>query len=200
MRHGCAILLPAAGASTRMCGADKLLQVIGGQTLLRAVAERALQVAPHVGVTLPTGDDRRRQSLEGISVARLPVEDAQEGMAASLRAGARWAMTLDMHALMIVLPDMPDITADDMRSLFTAQARAPQYPLRASSAQGQPGHPVILPKTLVPAMLNLSGDDGAKALLRIHPPRLHPLPGRRALLDLDTPEEWEAWRKAQPSG
>jgi CTP:molybdopterin cytidylyltransferase MocA len=44
-------------------------------------------------------------------------------------------------------------------------------------------------------LLALEGDEGARGILRdgeIHPV---PLPGQRALTDLDTPEEWEAWRR-----
>lgn len=198
MSHACAILLPAAGASSRMRGDDKLLQLVDGHPILRRVAKQAESVSPHVGVTLRPSDTPRLRALEDVSATRLWIEDASEGMAASLRAGAKWALSLDVQALMIALPDMPDITADDMHSLIAAQARLPQQPLRASTAQGQPGHPVILPRSLFVAMLDLTGDAGAKTLLRAHPPRLHALPDQRAVMDLDTPEEWDAWRKAQP--
>lgn len=166
--------------------------------LLTCVAQRALQVTPNVAVSLRAEDEGRELALDGLPVACLQITDATEGMSASLRDGARWAMALDMQALMIALPDMPDISAQDMRNLFAAQEREAQRPLRASSAENQPGHPVILPRALFPAMLNLRGDEGAKLLLRNHPPRLHPLPDQRAVTDLDTPEEWNAWRKAQP--
>jgi CTP:molybdopterin cytidylyltransferase MocA len=43
----------------------------------------------------------------------------------------------------------------------------------------------------------LSGDEGARAILRRHPPRLLALPGRHAVTDLDTPEDWARWRAAR---
>ncbi len=198
MSKTCAILLPAAGASSRMRGADKLLQQVGGTALLTCVAQRALQVTPHVAVSLRAHDEGRQHALNGMPVAILQITDAAEGMSASLRAGARWAMALDMQAVMIALPDMPDITAQDMRDLFAAQAQEPQRPLRACAADNQPGHPVILPRVLFSAMQVLRGDEGARLLLRSPRPRLHPLPGQRAVTDLDTPEDWDAWRKDQP--
>ncbi len=96
---------------------------------------------------------------------------------------------------MIALPDMPEITAGDMRALIAAQARDPERPLRACDAAQRMGHPVVLPRALFPAMQRLCGDMGARSLLQAHPPRLHPLPGSRALRDLDTPEDWAEWRR-----
>lgn len=187
-----AILLPAAGASSRMPGRDKLLEQIDGIALLRRSAVRARGAADAVLVTLPVASPRR-DTLSGLDVTVLEI-DATEGMAASLRAGADWAIELGLDALMIALPDMPDVTTDDLCTLFDAQAQHPSTPLRAATADGQAGHPVILPRGVFAAMRDLTGDQGARATLADHPPRLHPLPGQRALTDLDTPEAWAAWR------
>jgi molybdenum cofactor cytidylyltransferase len=42
----------------------------------------------------------------------------------------------------------------------------------------------------------LTGDTGAREVLKRHSDRVHlvPLKGDRALTDLDTPEDWAAWR------
>lgn len=177
-----------------MRGTDKLLQEVSGRPLLQVIAERAIRASPHVAVTLRTGHAERAHALEGLALTQLRVEDAAEGMAASLRAGARWAMSLPVRALMIALPDMPDITAEDMHALIRAQAEHPHLPLRATDMTRRAGHPTILPQALFADMLQLAGDTGARALLAAHPPRLHPLSGHRALTDLDTPEDWAAWR------
>lgn len=197
MSHACAIVLPAAGASTRMRGGDKLLEQIDGRAVLRVMAERALAASAHVAVTLRPEDAARAAALDGLAVSRLPVPEAREGMAASLRVGATWAMAQPVQALMIALPDMPDITAQDMRALIADQASHPGQPLRAAAEDLTPGHPTILPHALLPLLLELSGDMGARALLAAHPPRLYVLDRNRALADLDTPEEWAEWRARQ---
>lgn len=194
MNGPCAILLPAAGQSRRMGGRDKLVETIKGQALLRRSAERAVAASALVAVTLPAEIGPRADCLAGLNVARLIVTDATEGMAASLRAGAAWAAQAGARALMVALPDMPDITTEDMRTLIAAQREMPQSPLRATTERGLPGHPTILPAHLFVPMLALRGDEGARALLRAAPPRLHPLPGTRALTDLDTPEAWAEWQ------
>ena len=193
MPGGCAILLPAAGASSRMRGRDKLLELVAGQPLLHVMAARACQVSAHVAVTLGAGQDARAQALTGLHVHPLTIE-ATEGMAASLRAGAFWALQGPASRLMVLLPDMPDLTTDDLRHLIADAAHHPDRPLRATSIDGRPGHPVILPRKLWPAMTQLQGDMGARALMAAHPPRFCALPGQRALTDLDTPEDWARWR------
>ncbi|MCC5984225.1 MAG: nucleotidyltransferase family protein [Rhodobacteraceae bacterium] len=195
---GCAVLLPAAGASTRMRGRDKLLEPVDGAPLLRRQAARALVTGAAVLVTLRPADHARRAALSGLAVATRPVPDAAEGMAASLRAGAAWAGETGARALMILLPDMPGITTADIGALCAAWAADPGTPLRAATATGTPGHPVILPRTLFPALRALSGDQGARPLLPATT-RHHPLPDDRAVTDLDTPEAWAAWRARNPT-
>jgi len=200
MTSACAIVLPAAGASRRMRGGDKLLEQVEGRAVLRVIADRALAASPYVAVTLRPDDAARADVLGAIALTRLPVPDADEGMAASLRAGAQWAIALPVNALMIALPDMPDITEADMRALIADQASQPDRPLRASDDTGKAGHPTILPRELFADMLALTGDTGARALLQANRPRLHALPGNRALADLDTPEDWAEWRARSHAG
>lgn len=66
----------------------------------------------------------------------------------------------------------------------------------ARPARGTPGHPVVLPRRLFPSLLELRGDQGARALLAQEEEslRLIPLPGANATTDLDTAEDWAAWR------
>ncbi|MFN4058372.1 MAG: NTP transferase domain-containing protein [Roseinatronobacter sp.] len=190
-----AVLVPAAGASSRMGARDKLLEPVAGQPLLRLMVARALSVTPHVAVTLRAPDPERRAVLAGLDVVVIPVPDAATGMAASLRVGADWALSGRCSALMVVLPDMPDITTEDLHTLVADYAHHPDTPLRAASHDGQPGNPVILPRALWPLLSGLSGDQGARAIFATHPPRLCALQGDRALTDLDTPEAWARWRK-----
>lgn len=216
------MLIPAAGQSRRMRGADKLTQPVGGRPALAVMAARARAAGAPVLVTLPPAEAPhaagRRAALDGLDVAVQAVPEAAEGMAASLRAGARMAAaggdadaeppregTADGRhgghsGLMVLLPDMPEIaTADIAAMLARFEALPPPRPvLRATAADGAWGHPVILPAALFPAMAALHGDSGARDLLRSPPPLPHPLPGRRAVLDLDTPEAWAAWRATTP--
>ncbi len=187
------ILIPAAGASARMRGLDKLLLEIDGQPLLRRTGQIALSAHRQVLITLRPQDAARRQAVHDLPITILTIPDAREGLSASLRAGAAFLT----GALMILPADMPELTTQDLRQMIEAANRSPTDILRATTADGTPGHPVIFPPGLLPAFAHLHGDQGARSILRTHRHRVRliALPASHALTDLDTPEAWAAWRQ-----
>ncbi|MBC7737102.1 MAG: NTP transferase domain-containing protein [Candidatus Saccharibacteria bacterium] len=187
------ILIPAAGAARRMRGADKLLMPVDGTPQLRRIALQALMTGLPVQVTLRAEDASRRAALAGLDVAIVPVMDADEGMAASLRAGG--ALLAAGSALMVVPADMPEIGTQDLGTMIAAHLAAPDAILRGAAA-GVAGHPVVIPADLVPGLGAMAGDSGARALIAGNAGRvtLVSLPGRRAVLDLDNPEDWSLWQ------
>lgn len=189
-----AIVIPAAGASSRMRGRDKLLEQVAGRPLLRLVAERARGVAENVIVTLPDPPGPRAEALADLAVLLVPVADAAEGMGASLRAGID-ALPDRLDGVMILPADMPEITGADLARLMRAFRDDPGL-WQATASDGRPGHPVIFPAECLPALAALSGESGARTVLQAHRDRLRrlALPGIRALVDLDTPEDWASWR------
>jgi CTP:molybdopterin cytidylyltransferase MocA len=192
------ILIPAAGASLRMRGADKLLEPVGGEAQLRRAVRAAVATGATVVVTLPGGGPHagpRRREIMGLGATIATLPDAHEGMAASLRHAAGVA---GMAAgLMIHLPDMPEITAEDLLLVTAAFLSDPDCVLRAATEDGLPGHPVILPRRLFGEVGILAGDAGARHILTAEDVNLVPLPGNRAIIDLDTPEDWADWRAAR---
>ncbi|WP_269150476.1 NTP transferase domain-containing protein [Frigidibacter albus] len=188
---GLVILLCAAGSSRRMRGADKLLELVGSVPLLRRQAVAAAAQGVRVLVTLGPDQPLRAAALERLAVEPLVVPEAAEGMAASLRAGAAAA---EGAALLVMLADMPEIGAEDLAAVIAAHLAAPEAVVRAAGEDGTPGHPVVIPARLLAGLTRLSGDQGAREVLRGEAAVLVPLPGQRALTDLDTPEDWAAWR------
>ncbi|MGF6860713.1 molybdenum cofactor cytidylyltransferase [Rhodobacteraceae bacterium MBR-64] len=190
-----AILIPAAGASRRMRGTDKLLEPVNGVPLLRHQALRALQTGAPVLVTLPGDRPARRDCLADLPVRLITVPDPTEGIAASIRAGVA-GLCDKAQAVMILLADLPEVTTDDLAAMIAAFRADPAQPiLRACADDGTPGHPVIFARRHFPALSRLTGDSGARAILARAPDlRPYPLPGTRATTDLDTPEAWAHWR------
>ncbi|MEO0682746.1 MAG: NTP transferase domain-containing protein, partial [Pseudomonadota bacterium] len=91
-------LLLAAGASRRMAGRDKLLEDVGGEPVLRRAARALLDsAADEVVAVLRPGDAARAQALAGLGVRVVENPEAEEGMAASIRAGLR-ALRADADA------------------------------------------------------------------------------------------------------
>lgn len=191
-----AILILAAGRSSRMRGADKLLQEVDGTPVLLVMARRALATGTEVLIAIPSRDHPRAKVIAPLPVGPVGVPDAGLGMSASIRAGIA-ALPNGTEAVMILPADMPEITGSDLEAMIAAYE--PGSVLRATSADGRAGHPVIFPADCFDDLTSLTGDRGARDVIAANRDRLHliALPDDHALTDLDTPEDWQAWRAAR---
>lgn len=191
-----AVLL-AAGSSSRMRGADKLMEDAGGMPLLRRSAEALLAAqVDELVVVLRPGDEARRGALEGLSLRVVENAQAAEGMGASIRTGMA-AISPEAEAALIALADMPEITGDDINALVAAyDAEEGREIIRAAAPDGKAGNPVLFGRRFFEPLRGLEGDEGARSLLAANADlvRLTPLKSRAARIDLDTPEDWAAWR------
>ncbi len=191
------IIILAAGASRRMRGRDKLLEEIDGTALLHHQARKALAVTSGpVLVALPPAPHPRYAALASLPVKIVPVPDADEGMNASLRT-AFAALPADSDTAMLLLGDLPDLTADDLRSVANAvDLSSDTLVWRGATSEGAPGHPIMFRATLFDAFAQLHGDSGGREVMAQANGRVQliPLQGNRARADLDTPEDWEIWR------
>jgi CTP:molybdopterin cytidylyltransferase MocA len=190
------IILLAAGASSRMRGRDKLLEDIDGTPLLRRQAVMARAVSDQVLVALPPHPHPRYDIVADLDVTLIEVAHAAEGLGASLRT-AFAALSEDTDKALVLLCDLPEITGDDLRRVIAAVHTHPDALIwRGATQDGKGGHPMIFDRQLFPAFAALTGDNGGQQIVRSAGARVHliALPGDRARLDLDTPEEWAAWR------
>jgi molybdenum cofactor cytidylyltransferase len=194
------ILILAAGSSTRMQGADKLLLTIDGEPLLRRVASRAVATGAPVMVALSPRFPDRFAALQGLSLRLARVPDAEQGMSRSLVRGLAAIRATHPAAgtgVMILPADMPGFTTDALRGMIAAFAAAPNRILRGQSRQQlgpQAGHPAIFPAAQWCELDELTGDEGGRSVIARHADTvtLYPLPGDMAVRDLDTPADWQA--------
>ena len=180
-----------------MRGRDKLLEQVDGTPLLRRQAGIAMESGCEVVVALPKGDVARQEVLKGFELTMIEVEDAGEGLGATLRAATLHVMQVARgRAMMILLPDVPGIATSDIRTVIEGfEAVGSDTPTRATDAAGRPGTPLIVPPRLLPRFAKLTGDEGGRAVLNDETITFVQLRGDRATRDLDTPEDWRAWRK-----
>lgn len=194
------IVLLAAGQSRRMLGADKLAEVVDGVPLLTRQARMArAATGGAVIVTLPDRPHARYDLLQGLDVVPLAVPDAAEGMSRSLRAGFA-ALPEEAPAAMILLADLPELEADDLRRVAAAVTLDGHTRVwRGATENGKPGHPLVVARALFPVLMALQGDNGGREVLRAagDQTQLVRLPGTRAQRDLDTPEDWATWRASR---
>lgn len=168
------------------------MEQIGGTALLRLTCEKALSCGVQVFVCVPSQTHDRAALLpEGVTA--IPVPNAAEGMGVSLATGIA-ALPDHISDVMVLPADMPDLSAADLAQVW-AEHRSDQITRGASSA-AKPGHPVIFPRACFADLRQLSGDEGARSVVKSYAGQVHlvPLPGKNALTDLDTPEAWADWR------
>ena len=190
-----AILILAAGASSRMEGPDKLTLPIDGVPMLATMILRAERTRAPVLVALPPDNPTRAAIVADCDAAPVTVRDAHLGMGESIATGTA-LRPRGCTALMILPGDMPALDADDLMAMKDAWADAPENAvLRGTGADGTPGHPVIFPAACFDALEALTGDHGAREIILGHngPVLDIPLPGQHALLDIDTPSDWSAY-------
>ena len=189
------ILLLAAGSASRMRGGDKLLEDVHGAPCLQVMAKRALATGQPVLVTMPSLNHPRAACLTGLELSVIEVPSADLGMSHSLQRGVA-ALPNNAKAVMILPADMPDITTDDMNEMLDAFVVTNATAMRATTKDGATGHPTLVGMNLFEQFQKLTGDKGANAILSAlgDSLMLHALKGDRARIDLDTPEDWSAWR------
>jgi molybdenum cofactor cytidylyltransferase len=177
----------AAGRSSRMGGAHKLLEILEGRSALEWALDApvAADLGPVVVVTGHRGDDVGALLPPGVSRVHNP--DWAEGMASSLRIGVA-ALPGTPDAVAIALGDMPAVEASHYIAL--ASAWTPGR-IVVPTHGGQRGHPVLWPATLVGEFTELRGDTGARPLLARHAALVDEIfvddPG--VVLDIDEPDD-----------
>jgi molybdenum cofactor cytidylyltransferase len=145
---------------------------------------------------LPPDAPARRAALDGLGLEVVEAPEWAEGMAASIRAGLA-AVADRADAVVILLADMPEVTAQDIDRLIAAFDPGEGREIcRAVAANGTPGHPVLFGRRFFESLAALRGDRGARDLVHDAADFVTsvPTPGAAAVTDLDTPEDWAAWR------
>ncbi len=194
-----AILL-AAGQSTRMGGPNKLLEPVGGQPMIRRVAE-TVHSAGIRRLVVVTGHQagRVRDALSGLDCAFAENPDYPSGMGSSVAIGARAAFEAPAppDAAIICLGDMPDIAPAMLDALIANFDPEAGRAIVAAASGGQRGHPVLWDRRFADDLASLGGDSGGRDILQEHAGQVVTVEtdDDAVLRDLDTPEAFDAYRE-----
>ncbi len=175
----------AAGASRRL-GRPKQLVVVAGETLLARAVRTAQQagLAPVIAVVRPKGDFGH--AIQQLGCLAIMNEEADEGIAASIRRGVHTAALLKASGVVLMTCDQVAVTAEHLQALC-AQPGAPC----GSGYAGKIGIPAYFPASAFDALLQLRGDTGARDLLR----SARTVETEALSFDVDTEEDVERARK-----
>jgi molybdenum cofactor cytidylyltransferase len=154
------LALLAAGHSRRF-GGFKLDADLWGKPLGRHVAD-TLADAPFLARVAVTGDAALDYAALGYEI--VPNPDPQRDQSSSVRLAAARAIELWADALLIVLADMPCVTAAHVERLLAAADGATA--VVASVADGPPRPPALFGSGRFVELLAITGDHGARELIR----------------------------------
>jgi len=187
----------AAGRSTRMGAANKLLADVGGKPMLRHAVEAALasQARP---VLVVTGHEAEKvhAALSGSPATSVHNPDYRAGLSSSLRAGIA-AVPPDCDGAMVLLGDMPGISPGLIDRLIAGFDPLQGHSICVACAGGRQGHPVLWSRVFFEQIAALTGDAGARKLLDTHAGRVIEIQADddAPLTDIDTPEALAAYRE-----
>ena len=152
-------LILAAGEGRRF-GAAKQLADLDSRPLLEH-AIKAMQAVPaidRIAVVLGAHAGEIRERVDFGTAEPVVCEDWPAGMSASLRAGIDALAGAD--AIVITLGDQPFITPGVIARFAQEQGTC------RASYDGEPGHPVRMTADMAAAARELTGEEGARELLR----------------------------------
>ncbi len=187
-----AVIVLAAGGSTRL-GRPKQLLPVGQTPLLQLTLNMVRQTSlePRILVLGGYADD----VLKSVNTRGFEVVHNAEyatGQASSLRAGLD-ALPADIDGVAIVLGDQPLVPPWLIDALAGEFNHSRHVAVRPTYSDG-PGNPVILGSSIFPEVTTLTGDVGARDILRANQNRIRTVfvPNRTAPRDVDTMADFNA--------
>ncbi|AFZ44539.1 hypothetical protein PCC7418_2391 [Halothece sp. PCC 7418] len=186
------IVILAAGASTRL-GQPKQLLPYQGKPLIEQITTVA--VASHCQPIVVVLGAYRSQIAPKLSQYNIHIAFNQQwstGMASSLQCGLKTMeeMTTQVDAMMVLLCDQPFVSTDLIQQFIVGYRRT-GYPIVVSEYAGTVGVPALFDRSFFPELATMTGDVGAKGILRRYSSSLLKIPFPQGIIDIDTPEDWE---------
>ena len=186
---GVAGVLLAAGTASRM-GCNKMLFELGGESVLRGAARRALAggLSPLL-VVLGHQAERARQELDGLACRVVINPEYDQGITASLKAGVS-ALPPAAAAAVVLLADMPLVSAEMIAEMVT-RYRASGAPLVISDYDGVTAPPMLYDRRLFGELRQMTAGGCGRQVVKRHRTEAQVLSWPAATLaDLDVPEDY----------
>lgn len=184
-----AAVVLAAGAGSRFLASGgahpKPLAEVGGVPLVDRVLDAVIAAGLDEVVLVDGSTDLSDRATSEVVV--LHNERWPEGIATSLQVAIGHARAAGHRAIVVGLADQPGVSADAWRAVATAVA-----PITVATYDGRRGNPVRLDAE-VWDLLPLTGDEGARRLMRERPDLVREVPCTGEPWDIDTVEDLERW-------
>jgi molybdenum cofactor cytidylyltransferase len=180
-----------AGGSSSRLGRLKQLLPLGDRPILAHTLAHALAADLDAVIVVLGHEAATVRGQIDFAGARVVVnDDYREGQSTSLRAGLA-ALPPDADAALFILGDQP-LIGPAVHDALIAARRATGAPIVLPTYAGVRGNPALIARELFPELARVSGDQGARGVIRAHSAAVHevPIAGPPPTDDLDTEEDY----------
>lgn len=198
MKNGIIAIYLAAGKSSRM-GENKLSLPLStctiGSSALRTALSSSLE---HVVVV-----SKKADSLEWVDPSlfdspysrqwsHVVCDDAEKGQAHTLQRGLHAAMRrVDPKGIMVLLADQPFLSKATIEKVITTYIGADKQDFVAACYEGIARPPVIFSPRVLPKLMKLQGDVGARKIFKELEGMFVEFSEARDFYDIDTKKDYE---------
>ncbi|MGZ5221080.1 MAG: nucleotidyltransferase family protein [Chitinophagaceae bacterium] len=191
--NNCAIIILAAGSSSRMGRPKQLLPYMGKSLLSHSVDIANDADANPVIVVLGANAALLEKEIDEKKVHIVVNKEWQEGMASSIRCGLNTLLHIapSSGAAILMVCDQPFVSASLLNELISQQKNTGKL-IVASQYQNTVGPPTLFDKTIFPELMALQGDAGARKIVERHSNDTTTVLFTAGNIDIDTEADYEA--------
>lgn len=184
-------IILAAGFSRRM-GEPKMMLPYKGKPLIQHAIEECLksQLDGIMVVVNPQINNLAEAvNMEGIDRILLN-HQSHEGMSTSVKMGVQ-SLPETAQAAVFLLGDQPSMSSAEINRIIEDYHNHPDFSIIQARYLDNPGHPVLFKKHMFHQLLDISGDEGGKSVIKKCKQQVfYSNMNRKAIPDIDTPDEY----------
>jgi molybdenum cofactor cytidylyltransferase len=197
-REEIAILILAAGPSSRLGQPKQQLLIDGAPLLIRTVATALGSNIGKVYVVIGYGEEAHRKLLSGSPVEIIVNPDWEKGMGSSLKAGLNFLLTQNnsLKGIVVMVCDQPLLTPTHLQQL-THTFKQTKSDIVASYYTGTAGVPALFSQALFRDLRLIGDTEGAKKIIQHNLHKTSTVPFEGGAIDIDTPEDYERLIKSK---
>jgi molybdenum cofactor cytidylyltransferase len=185
-----AIILLAAGSSSRL-GQSKQLLSVKGETLLSKSVNAAIgSGAKKVIIVLGANEHEHRKALDMLPIQIVYNPTWQKGMGNSLKIGLAYLLKFDptTEAIITMVCDQPFVKASHLKKMM-ARFKETKSPIVASFYSNLVGVPALFDKSLFEKLASIGDEHGAKKFIQQNSENVSLVEFPEGAIDIDTPED-----------
>ncbi len=184
-----AIIILAAGSSSRMGQAKQLLPWGGSNLLNHCIIQAKNSNAKEVFVVLGANYEAINTSVKNEPITILRNPGWEKGIGESIAFGVKKIASKKFDGVLIMLADQPQIDIAFLNKLITRFETSPKA-IIATGYKNSVGVPAVFNKSYFEDLMNLTGDKGAKQFVELQQYNVLVLSFPTTIVDIDTHKDY----------